>query len=63
MQWAIRARESRPARATGGVRVAGTGSLVFIDPATLRRSSSAAVAQAQANAVCLFFILIYLLFL
>ncbi|XP_021934340.1 E3 ubiquitin-protein ligase UBR5 isoform X2 [Zootermopsis nevadensis] len=49
MQWAIRNRETG-ARA-GGVRVAGGSSLVFIDPSSLRRSTTAtaAVAAAAAN--------------
>ncbi|GBP22899.1 E3 ubiquitin-protein ligase hyd [Eumeta japonica] len=46
MQWAIRwsssSRESRGTSSAGGVRLAGGSSLVFIDPASLRRSAAAA---------------------
>ncbi|XP_068628932.1 E3 ubiquitin-protein ligase hyd isoform X10 [Battus philenor] len=49
MQWAIRSRE--PTRgttsSTGGVRLTGSSSLVFIDPASLRRSAAAAAAGAH----------------
>ncbi|XP_045542475.1 E3 ubiquitin-protein ligase UBR5 isoform X3 [Papilio machaon] len=49
MQWAIRSRE--PTRGTtssaGGVRLTGSSSLVFIDPASLRRSAAAAAAGAH----------------
>ncbi|KAK7870183.1 hypothetical protein R5R35_012737 [Gryllus longicercus] len=48
MQWAIRNRETG-ARA-GGVRVAGSSSLVFIDPSSLRRSTTATAAVAAAAA-------------
>lgn len=48
MQWAIRTRETG-ARA-GGVRVAGSSSLVFIDPSSLRRSTTATAAVAAAAA-------------
>ncbi|XP_067014137.2 E3 ubiquitin-protein ligase UBR5 isoform X4 [Anabrus simplex] len=48
MQWAIRSRETG-ARA-GGVRVAGSSSLVFIDPSSLRRSTTATAAVAAAAA-------------
>ncbi|XP_069676360.1 E3 ubiquitin-protein ligase UBR5 isoform X2 [Periplaneta americana] len=49
MQWAIRNRET--GTRAGGVRVAGGSSLVFIDPSSLRRSTTAtaAVAAAAAN--------------
>lgn len=51
MQWAIRNRDSavgsgRPS----GVRVASGSSLVFIDPSSLRRSTSATAAVAAAAA-------------
>ncbi|XP_052753603.1 E3 ubiquitin-protein ligase UBR5 [Galleria mellonella] len=49
MQWAIRNREpSRGASSSAsGVRLSGGSSLVFIDPATLRRSAAAAAAGAH----------------
>ncbi|CAH1643368.1 unnamed protein product [Spodoptera littoralis] len=44
MQWAIRSRETARGTggSTGGVRLTGSSSLVFIDPASLRRSAAAA---------------------
>lgn len=46
MQWAIRNRES--STRTAGLRVTGGSNLVFIDPSSLRRSSTAStVAAAQ----------------
>ncbi|XP_049887404.1 E3 ubiquitin-protein ligase UBR5 isoform X3 [Pectinophora gossypiella] len=49
MQWAIRSRDT--SRGTGGstsgVRLTGGSSLVFIDPASLRRSAAAAAAGAH----------------
>ncbi|XP_030027136.2 E3 ubiquitin-protein ligase UBR5 isoform X2 [Manduca sexta] len=49
MQWAIRSRESSRGTSgnTGGVRLTGGSSLVFIDPASLRRSAAAAAAGAH----------------
>ncbi|XP_060810644.1 E3 ubiquitin-protein ligase UBR5 isoform X1 [Amyelois transitella] len=49
MQWAIRNREPNrgTSSSTGGVRLSGGSSLVFIDPASLRRSAAAAAAGAQ----------------
>ncbi|XP_063372511.1 LOW QUALITY PROTEIN: E3 ubiquitin-protein ligase hyd [Cydia amplana] len=49
MQWAIRSRESTrgTSSSAGGVRLAGGSSLVFIDPASLRRSAAAAAAGAH----------------
>lgn len=46
MQWAIRNRES--STRTAGLRVTGGSNLVFIDPASLRRTTAtSAVANAQ----------------
>lgn len=46
MQWAIRNRELNPR--TAGLRVTGGSNLVFIDPASLRRTTAtSAVATAQ----------------
>jgi len=46
MQWAIRNRESNTR--TAGLRVTGGSNLVFIDPASLRRTTAtSAVATAQ----------------
>lgn len=46
MQWAIRNRES--STRTTGLRVTGGSNLVFIDPSSLRRSTTtSAVAAAQ----------------
>lgn len=46
MQWAIRNRES--STRTAGLRVTGGSNLVFIDPSSLRRSTTAStVAAAQ----------------
>ncbi|XP_028164187.1 E3 ubiquitin-protein ligase UBR5 isoform X5 [Ostrinia furnacalis] len=49
MQWAIRSRETNRGTSgtTGGVRLSGGSSLVFIDPASLRRSTAAAAAGAH----------------
>ncbi|XP_069354271.1 E3 ubiquitin-protein ligase UBR5 isoform X7 [Maniola hyperantus] len=49
MQWAIRSRETArgTSSGTGGVRLTGGSSLVFIDPASLRRSTTAAAAGAH----------------
>ncbi|CAH2068813.1 unnamed protein product, partial [Iphiclides podalirius] len=49
MQWAIRSRETArgTTSSTGGVRLTGGSSLVFIDPASLRRSAAAAAAVAH----------------
>ncbi|CAG4963257.1 unnamed protein product [Parnassius apollo] len=49
MQWAIRSRETArgTTSSTGGVRLTGGSSLVFIDPASLRRSAAAAAAGAH----------------
>ncbi|KAJ0181281.1 hypothetical protein K1T71_003366 [Dendrolimus kikuchii] len=46
MQWAIRSRETSRGLTSGtsGVRLTGGSSLVFIDPASLRRSAAAAVS-------------------
>ncbi|CAB3231410.1 unnamed protein product [Arctia plantaginis] len=56
MQWAIRSREA-PRGATssaGGVRLTGSSSLVFIDPASLRRSAAAHDPHSTATtASCL----------
>lgn len=49
MQWAIRTRETRGGNRASGVRVTGGNSLVFIDPTSLRRSTSAAVAAAATQ--------------
>lgn len=49
MQWAIRAREARGGSRASGVRVTSGNSLVFIDPTSLRRSTSAAVAAAATQ--------------
>jgi len=45
MQWAIRNHESNTR--TAGLRVTGGSNLVFIDPASLRRTATSAVATAQ----------------
>ncbi|XP_026324159.1 E3 ubiquitin-protein ligase UBR5 isoform X3 [Hyposmocoma kahamanoa] len=49
MQWAIRSRESNRGTSgnASGVRLTGGSSLVFIDPASLRRSAAAAAAGAH----------------
>ncbi|KAK6633415.1 hypothetical protein RUM44_004018 [Polyplax serrata] len=49
MQWAIRTRETRGGNRASGVRVTSGNSLVFIDPTSLRRSTSAAVAAAATQ--------------
>lgn len=49
MQWAIRTRETRGSNRASGVRVSSGNSLVFIDPTSLRRSTSAAVAAAATQ--------------
>lgn len=46
MQWAIRSREA--SRSTG-VRLAGGSNLVFIDPQSLRRSTTANAAVAASS--------------
>ncbi|KRT83810.1 hypothetical protein AMK59_4307, partial [Oryctes borbonicus] len=46
MQWAIRSRE---ASRSAGVRIAGGSNLVFIDPSTLRRSTTANTAVAASS--------------
>ncbi|XP_045510523.1 E3 ubiquitin-protein ligase UBR5 isoform X7 [Colias croceus] len=49
MQWAIRSREALRGGTSGtsGVRLTSGSSLVFIDPASLRRSAAAAAAGAH----------------
>ncbi|XP_038209535.1 E3 ubiquitin-protein ligase hyd [Zerene cesonia] len=49
MQWAIRSREALRGGSSGtsGVRLTSGSSLVFIDPASLRRSAAAAAAGAH----------------
>ncbi|XP_045489439.1 E3 ubiquitin-protein ligase hyd isoform X4 [Pieris rapae] len=49
MQWAIRSREALRGGSSGtsGVRLTGASSLVFIDPASLRRSAGVAAAGAH----------------
>lgn len=46
MQWAIRSREAN--RSTG-VRLAGGSNLVFIDPSSLRRSTTGNTAVAAST--------------
>ncbi|KAI4466436.1 e3 ubiquitin-protein ligase ubr5 [Holotrichia oblita] len=46
MQWAIRSRE---ASRSASVRIAGGSNLVFIDPSTLRRSTTANTAVAASS--------------
>lgn len=46
MQWAIRSRES--GRSTG-VRLANGSNLVFIDPSTLRRSTTGSTTVATSS--------------
>lgn len=46
MQWAIRSRETN--RSTG-VRLAGSSNLVFIDPSSLRRSTTGSTAVAAST--------------
>lgn len=46
MQWAFRREASRAA----GVRIAGGSNLVFIDPSSLRRSTSANTTAVAASA-------------
>lgn len=57
MQWAIRSRETTrgtSSGSTGGVRLTGSSSLVFIDPASLRRSAAAHDPHSTATtASCL----------
>ena len=52
MQWAVRQREqssSRTTAATGGGTTASTGGLIYIDPATLRRTSACAIPTTPTN--------------
>lgn len=49
MQWAIRPRDARGTGRASGVRVTSGNSLVFIDPTSLRRSTSAAAAATQVG--------------